>query len=114
MKVKADVTAKAEAVIPGTAIFASNDLSAFGAMEAIQQRGLSIPEDISLVGFDNIPQSSLVSPKLTTIHQLLEQMGQIAVKMLLEHINDPNRPPRRVTLGTQLIIRDSCRALDGG
>jgi LacI family transcriptional regulator len=94
-----------------TAIFAANDLSAFGAMEAIQQRGLRIPEDISLVGFDNLPQASLVYPKLTTIHQPLEQMGQVAVKMLLEQIQNPELPPRHVTLATQLIVRDSCRPL---
>lgn len=94
-----------------TAIFAANDLSAFGVMEAVQQRGLRIPEDISLVGFDNLPQASLVYPKLTTIHQPLEQMGQVAVKMLLEQIQNPDLPPRHVTLATQLIVRDSCQVL---
>lgn len=94
-----------------TAIFAANDLSAFGVMEAVQQRGLRIPEDVSLVGFDNLPQASLVYPKLTTIHQPLEQMGQVAVKMLLEQIQTPDLPPRHVTLATQLIVRDSCQVL---
>ncbi len=94
-----------------TAIFAANDLSAFGAMEAIGARGLRIPEDISLVGFDNISQAGLVYPKLTTVHQPLEQMGQVAVKMLLEQIDNDDQPPRHVTLATQLVIRDSCQAL---
>lgn len=93
---------------PPTAIFASNDLSAFGAMDAVRECGLRIPEDISVIGFDDIPQSSLVYPKLTTVHQPLEQMGQVAVKMLLEQIADRRCPPQRVTLATQLIIRDSC------
>lgn len=96
-----------------TAIFASNDLSAFGAMEAIQQSGLRIPEDISIVGFDNIPQSSLVYPKLTTVYQPLQRMGQVAVEILLEHIADPDQPPRHVTLETTLIIRDSCQPFNG-
>lgn len=91
-----------------TAVFASNDLSAFGAMEAIRDRGLRIPEDISIIGFDDIPQSSIVYPKLTTVRQPLEQMGRVAAKLLLEHIENPERPPRRVTLATQLVVRDSC------
>ncbi len=92
-----------------TAIFASNDLSAFGAMDAAREYGLRIPDDISIIGFDDIPQASLVHPKLTTVRQPLEQMGQVAVKLLLEQIEDRSRPPQRVTLATQLVIRDSCR-----
>jgi LacI family transcriptional regulator len=93
---------------PPTAIFASNDLSAFGAMDAAREFGLRIPEDISIIGFDDIPQASLVYPKLTTVRQPLEQMGRVAVKMLLEHIEDRSRSPQRITLATELIIRDSC------
>ncbi len=91
-----------------TAIFAANDLSAFGAMDAVRDSGLRIPEDISILGFDDIPQASLVYPKLTTVRQPLEQMGRVAVKMLLEQIEGRRRLPQRVTLATQLIIRDSC------
>jgi LacI family transcriptional regulator len=93
---------------PPTAILASNDLSAFGAMDAARECGLRIPDDISIIGFDDVPQASFVYPRLTTIHQPLEQMGRVAVKMLLEQIEDQSRPPQRVTLPTQLIIRDSC------
>src|SRR5690606_6074330 len=70
--------------------------------------GLRIPDDISIVGFDDVSQSSFVYPKLTTVRQPLEQMGQIAVKLLLEQIEDQNQPPQRVALATQLVIRDSC------
>ena len=91
-----------------TAIFVSNDLTAFGAIEAARECGLSIPDDISIIGFDDIPQTSLVYPKLTTVRQPLEQMGKVAVKMLLERIEDRSLPPQRVVLATQLIIRDSC------
>jgi len=94
-----------------TVIFASNDLEAFGAMEAIRERGLQIPDDISIMGFDNIPQGSIVYPKLTTIQQPLDQMGRMAARMLLEQIENPERPPRRITLATQLIVRDSCRSI---
>jgi LacI family transcriptional regulator len=93
---------------PPTAIFASNDLSAFGAIEAIRQHGLRIPDDISVVGFDDIPQASLVYPKLTTVHQPLTQIGREAITLLLEYIADPAQGTRQVTLETQLITRDSC------
>lgn len=93
---------------PPTAIFAANDLAALGAMDASRECSFRIPDDISIVGFDDIPQASLVYPKLTTVRQPLEQMGQVAVKMLLERIEDRTRPPQRVTLATQLVIRDSC------
>jgi LacI family transcriptional regulator len=91
-----------------TAIFASNDLAAFGAMDAARECGLRIPDDISIIGFDDVPQASFVYPRLTTVRQPLEQMGQMAVKMLLEQIENQSRPPQRVALATQLIIRDSC------
>ncbi|MBK8034819.1 MAG: LacI family DNA-binding transcriptional regulator [Chloroflexi bacterium] len=93
---------------PPTAIFACNDISAFGAMDAAREHGLRIPDDISIIGFDDIPQASLVYPKLTTVRQPLQQMGQVAAEMLVERIMDPSRLPRRVTLATQLVIRDSC------
>lgn len=93
-----------------TAIFASNDLSAFGAMHAVRDRGLRIPDDISLIGFDDIPQTLMTYPKLTTVRQPLAQMGRVAARMLLEQINSPGTAPRRVTLPTELVIRDSCKA----
>ena len=77
-------------------------------MDAARECDLRIPDDISIIGFDDIPQASFVYPKLTTVRQPLEQMGQIAVKMLLERIEDLSRPPQRVALATQLVIRDSC------
>ena len=80
-----------------TAILAANDLSAFGAIEAIREQGLRIPEDISIMGFDNIPQA-------------LQEMGQMGVKMLLERIQHPERETYQVTLNTQLVVRDSCQS----
>jgi LacI family transcriptional regulator len=92
-----------------TAIFGSNDLSAFGAMDAARECGYHIPDDISIIGFDDIPQAALIYPKLTTVRQPLEQMGQVAVKLLLEQIENPSSPLQRVTLATKFVIRDSCR-----
>lgn len=94
-----------------TAIFASNDLMALGAMQAIQEQGLSIPQHISLIGFDDIPQASLVHPRLTTVRQPLEQMGRVAVNLLIEQIENPDITPRRVTLATRFVERDSCRPI---
>jgi LacI family transcriptional regulator len=96
-----------------TAIFASNDLSAFGVMDAIRQRGLRIPDDISVMGFDDIPQASIVHPKLTTVRQPLEQMGRMAVRMLLKHLANPDQPPSRLTLATRLLVRESCTNVHG-
>ena len=96
---------------PPTAIFASNDVMAFGVMEAVRDRGLKIPNDISVVGFDDIPQAAVVHPPLTTVRQPLEEMGRMAVRSLLTLIEDPHRPAERVVLPTDLVVRDSCRSL---
>lgn len=94
-----------------TAIFASNDLSAFGVMDAIRNKGLKIPEDISVIGFDDIPQASITYPKLSTVRQPLEQMGRVAVELLLTQLNKPGTAPQHITLDTTLIKRGSCSAL---
>jgi LacI family transcriptional regulator len=94
-----------------TAIVVSNDVMAFGAMEAVRENGLRIPADISIVGFDDIPQASHVHPLLTTIRQPLEEMGRVATRMLLELIANPADEAARIELPTELIIRSSCRSL---
>ena len=96
---------------PPTAIFASNDVMAFGVMEAVRDRGLRIPEDISIVGFDNIPQAEHVSPQLTTIEQPLADMGREAARRLLALIQDPECPYHRVELPTSLVVRASTRRI---
>jgi len=96
---------------PPTAIFACNDLSALGAMDAIRARGLDIPRDVSVIGFDDIPHAQIAYPKLTTIRQPLAQMGRVAARMLLEIIDHPEQPARHVTLATELILRDTCAAV---
>lgn len=92
---------------PPTAIFASNDVSAFGVMEAVRDVGKRIPEDISIIGFDDITQASQVNPQLTTVRQPLEQMGREAARMLLALLNDPEAQPERIELPTELIVRAS-------
>lgn len=95
---------------PPTAIFASNDMMAFGAMEAIREQGLRIPEDLSMIGFDDIPQAASVHPALTTVRQPLEEMGRVAAQMLFTYLENPNHPEERKALPTQLVIRNSCQA----
>jgi LacI family transcriptional regulator len=93
---------------PPTAIFASNDVMAMGAMDAIRNRGLRVPDDISVIGFDDIPQASMIRPALTTINQPLEKMGRVATQMLLDLLHQPDKKADRIELPTQLEIRDSC------
>ncbi len=96
---------------PGTtAIFAGNDAVAFGAIRAARQRGLRVPEDISIVGFDNLELSAVIEPPLTTVHQPKYEMGEAGVEILLKMAskNAPCVPEHRV-LGVQLIERASCR-----
>jgi LacI family transcriptional regulator len=93
---------------PPTAIFASNDVMAFGVMDAVRNRGLSVPDDISIIGFDDIPQAALTHPALTTISQPLEKMGRVATQVLLDMLSAPEKKTKRIELPTELIVRDSC------
>ena len=90
-----------------TAIFVCNDLMAIGAIRAIKEGGLSVPKDISVVGFDDIALASFYSPKLTTVTQPKYQMGKLAANMLIERIMNKEIEPRRKLLKTELIIRES-------
>jgi LacI family transcriptional regulator len=94
-----------------TAIFASNDEMAFGVMEAARVHGLRLPEDLSVIGFDDIPRAAEVYPPLTTVRQPLEQMGRVAAEVLLKLINDPEFVVERIALPTELIVRGSCSPL---
>jgi LacI family transcriptional regulator len=93
-----------------TAIFASNDEMAFGVMEAARVHGLRLPEDLSVIGFDDIPWAANVYPPLTTVRQPLAQMGRVAAETLLKLINDPQFVVERIVLPTELVIRQSCRS----
>ncbi len=93
---------------PPTAILAANDLSAFGVMDGVLNHGLRIPEDISIIGFDDVPEAGHVHPGLTTVRQPLEAMGRTAVQLLFKRINNPDLPGERVEMTTELIIRDTC------
>jgi LacI family transcriptional regulator len=94
-----------------TAIFAANDQSAFGAMQAAREAGLRIPEDLSIVGFDNIPEAAHARPALTTVDQYIDRMGYLATTMLISLIQGKPLATEQCTIATQLVIRDSCQAV---
>ena len=94
-----------------TAIFAANDTSAIETIAVAQSLGLMVPAELSVVGFDNVPESALAEPPLTTVDQSVERMGYEAVRMLLRLIEDPGREVEQVILSTRLVERGSCRRL---
>ncbi|EOH87698.1 substrate-binding domain-containing protein [Enterococcus pallens] len=90
-----------------TALFASSDALAIGAMQAIQAAGMNIPEEISIIGFNDISVAKYVSPKLSTVKVETEWMGELAVSTLLELAKECAPVPRKIMLGTKLVLRES-------
>jgi DNA-binding LacI/PurR family transcriptional regulator len=91
-----------------TAIFAANDSSAFGVFQAAKELGLRIPQDLSVVGFDNLFESAFSNPALTTVDQFLEEMGAIATEMIISLVNDEPLLFKSKIIQTQLVLRASC------
>jgi LacI family transcriptional regulator len=94
---------------PG-AVFTASDIMAIGAIRAVREAGLRIPQDIAFVGFDDLPNASLSNIQLTTIRQPVNQFGVQAVETLIDQIENGNRSPHRIILDTELIIRETCGA----
>lgn len=92
---------------PPTAVFAASDQMALGVYEALRQRGLRVPDDVSVVGFDDLPQARWSSPPLTTVRQPLDDMGRLAVRTLRRLMDSEEIESPRVELATELIVRDS-------
>jgi LacI family transcriptional regulator len=93
-----------------TAIFASNDLMALGAIYAIQDAGLSVPHDIAVVGYDNREFTWIARPNITTVEMPVYEMGRIAAEILLQQIADGSRENEEVKVKGELIVRDTCGA----
>ncbi len=85
--------------------FADNDLIAVGAMKALKESGYRIPQDIGIVGFDNLPLGSVVEPALTTIHVPKQYMGEAAAQKLIDLLNTPGQPPTKTEVSTMLVKR---------
>jgi LacI family transcriptional regulator len=93
---------------PPTAIIACNDLMAYGAMSAAQERGLVVGKDISITGFDDIPMSEHTHPPLTTLHQPIYEIGEMLCEMLIKSLQGETLEQPQVLLSPALIIRQSC------
>ncbi|WHH56853.1 substrate-binding domain-containing protein [Petroclostridium sp. X23] len=93
-----------------SAVFAANDVVAIGVMKAIHEEGLRIPEDIAVMGLDDIDIAAYLRPGLTTIHVPKEELGKFAVKMLIDRIENGHDLPVRVDLPFELVVRESCGA----
>jgi LacI family transcriptional regulator len=89
------------------AVFAASDITAMGAIRCLNEVGLRVPDDIGLIGFDDIPLSSTITPSLTTVRQPIHGMGEAAANLLIEIIESGSKELHRITLPTELIIRNS-------
>lgn len=92
---------------PPTAIFAANDFMAFGAMDAIKASGLRVPEDISVLGFDDVQQAGYVFPRLSTVRQPFADISEQAVRLLIQRIEHPEQDAQTIELPSELVLRDS-------
>lgn len=93
---------------PPSAIMASNNLMTIGAMHTLRERHIDVPKDVALVGFDDFDWAGFFSPRLTVIRQPLEQQGALAVQLLVQRIQFPDRKHEILRLKPKLMIRDSC------
>lgn len=96
---------------PPTALFTGNNLITLGALETIHRRGLKIPHDIAIVGFDDMYWAISLNPPLTAVHQPAYEIGRRAAEMLFQRIAEPTRPFAQVILRTKLMVRQSCGSL---
>lgn len=91
-----------------SALFAQNDQMAVGAIRALREVGLQVPQDVSVIGFDDIPLASYFDPPLTTFRQPMEESGRRAAQLLIATIQNPTREPEQILIQAQLIERGSC------
>jgi len=103
----AGVQAALDAGLAFDAVFAHNDLSAIGAMQALLDNGRRIPQDVAVVGFDDIPQAAHSQPALTTVHQPLREMGEAAARTLLAHFEGTPLPNRPTVIPASFTVRGS-------
>lgn len=96
---------------PPTAIFAASDQMAFGVYEAVRRRGLRVPDDVSVVGFDDLPEARWSSPPLTTVRQPLAEMGLLAAKTVLRLAQGEGVDSPKIELATELLVRESTAPL---
>jgi DNA-binding LacI/PurR family transcriptional regulator len=95
-----------------TALFSSNDIIAYGCIKALKESGIRVPEDISIIGFDDLPLSALMDPPLTTMKISKKQIGRMAMKLLLEKIESNSSVSSKIIIGSELVVRNSVKCLN--
>jgi LacI family transcriptional regulator len=103
-----EMALRAMAAVPRpTAVFAANNFIAIGAQHALDELGLRVPDDVAVVGFDDLPEAMVTFPFLTVVAQPAFEIGRASVAMLLDRVADPERPVRDLVLPTRLVVRRS-------
>lgn len=97
---------------PPTAIFAANDIMAITIISGAKELGYHVPEDFSIIGFDNSFLSQITSPRLTTVDIDTTQLGMVAAKMIIDIIENEKKGYEKVIINTKLVVRDSCKAIE--
>jgi LacI family transcriptional regulator len=92
----------------GAFVFAANDEMAAGIIDAAIEKGIGVPEQLKVVGFDDTRIAQMTRPRLTTVHVPMSSMGALAVEVLCQRLKDPKRPPTKLTLQSDLVVRESC------
>src|SRR5690606_19925495 len=92
------------------ALLCANDMTALSILKRLSEVGISVPQQIAVVGYDDGPMAGSTSPPLTSVHQDFRAMGQSAGRLLVERIRAPHRLPRHICLPVQLTVRESCGA----
>jgi LacI family transcriptional regulator len=92
------------------AVFVASDMMAYGAMRALREAGLRIPEDVAIVGFDDLSSSENTIPPLTTVRQPIPKMGSLSAEALIDLIKSGSSEKKRLIVGTELVVRQSCGA----
>jgi DNA-binding LacI/PurR family transcriptional regulator len=92
------------------AVFVASDTMALGALRALRESGRRVPEDVALVGYDDMPFAARTGPPLTTVRQPIYRTGALAAEALIDLIDNPEPSPRRIVLPAELVLRESCGA----
>ncbi|MDD5369473.1 MAG: substrate-binding domain-containing protein, partial [Anaerolineaceae bacterium] len=94
-----------------SAVFAQNDRMAVGAVKALQDSGVDVPQEVSVIGFDDMPLASYFTPPLTTMQQNMTELGAQAARLLIRTVEQPKLPPLHIRIPAELILRSSTAAL---
>jgi LacI family transcriptional regulator len=87
---------------------------AIGAIDAARSQGLSVPHDVAIAGFDDLPVAAYIDPTLTTVRRSVRESGELAVQLLVRRIEEPDAPVEQIVLPTELVIRRSCGCTSPG